>query len=86
MVGGQLQQLGHAGERRLPVLRLLLEHFAGTSDAAPAEPAPPTLGLGSSGRPSDALCQANITWKSGVCARLRAGWTSSTTCSKGMSW
>jgi hypothetical protein len=30
--------------------------------------------------------QLNITWKSGVCARLRTGCTSSTTCSKGMSW
>ena len=42
---------------------------------------------GSEGPPHwDAFCQANITWKSGVCARLRVGWISSTTCSKGMSW
>ena len=45
-----------------------------------------SLSPGSSRRLAGAFCQANITWKSGLCARLRAGCTRSTTCSKGMSW
>ena len=34
-------------------------------------------------RPRGAFCHANITWKSGVCARLRAGWSSSTSLLEG---
>src|SRR4029077_12273949 len=35
--------------------------------------------------PLGAFCQTNITWNTGLCARLRGGRTISTTCSNGMS-
>ena len=37
-------------------------------------------------RPRGAFWSTSITWKSGVCARLRSGCSSSTSCSNGTSW
>ena len=61
-------------------------NFALTCAEASPESSGPTARPGSSSLSSGAFCHANSTWNRGVCARLRAGRTRSTTCSKGMSW
>ena len=44
-----------------------------------------TPGIVSPAPPPASCCHSNITWNSGLCARVRAGLTISTTCSNGMS-